>query len=159
MKRIKKYLLGLFPPEFRKNPAHFQGLTLAVSYTIIALTQLFTYEDFAEVTSAFGLPGGEVMAVTLAVVLPLATVASLPFLLSMKIDRRIRQVSRISTIVMPALWMAISLWTNITGHTEVGAGIFGATLYMPNGWWFIGFTAVLLWAAVLMFRAIPERKK
>jgi len=126
----------MFPPEFRKNPVHFQGLGLAFVYVTLAILQLFTFESFVEVTLGFGFPGGRVVAIIIALLLPIAEILALPYLISMKVP----------------------LWTNISGNNGDNLGIFGATLYTANQWWSVGFVALVSWAAWLIYVAQPSRR-
>jgi hypothetical protein len=152
---MRHHARALFPPEFHTNPAHFQALGLAAVYTVLLLSQLFTFEDFRGVTNGFGLPGGGITASVLAFALPVVQAMALPYLLSMKLSRRLHAVSRACTLLAPALWLAIALWTNLSGNNLTSLGIFGATLYTPNEWWSILMLALMSWAAWLMYVATP----
>lgn len=148
---MKVRFAHVLPVELR-NPAHVRGLVLAGLYGFFLLTQLFTFELFADITSGYQMPGGVVTAILLATLIPIAETLALPFLVGMKLPRRLAHVSRVATIVVPSLWLVIALWTSITGNVFGNVGIFGATLPTVNGWWFIVFAALLLWAAILVRR-------
>lgn len=149
---MKRRILSIFPSFFHRDPAHMQGLGLAFVYASMALLQLFTFEDFGEVTGGFGLPGGHISAVVLMFLLPVAQIAALPYLLSMKLPSSLRAGSRVSVLIAAALWVVVALWTNATGNNAGSLGIFGATLYTPNYWWSVLFVALLAWAAWLMYK-------
>ena len=155
---MKSRILHMFPPEFRKNPVHFQGLGLAFVYVTLAILQLFTFESFVEVTLGFGFPGGRVVAIIIALLLPIAEILALPYLISMKVPHRVYQISRVSVLVAAGLWLVIALWTNISGNNGDNLGIFGATLYTANQWWSVGFVALVSWAAWLIYVAQPSRR-
>lgn len=155
---MKRRIMAMFPPEFHTNLIHFHALGLAFVYTCMALLQLFTFEDFASVTTNFGLPGGMITAMIIAVALPTTEIAALPYLLSMKPPRHMYQVSRHFVLIAAGLWVIIALWTNLTGNNAGSLGLFGATLETPNAWWSVIFVGLLAWAAWLMYQAKPIRR-
>lgn len=154
---MKRRFIALFPSEFRHNPAHFQALGLACVYIIMAVLQLFTFERFTDVTAGYGFPGGRAVAIVIALLLPISTIAALPYLLSMKLSKRVCRVSRMSVLVAAGLWVVIGLWTNLSGNTVGSLGVFGATLDTPNEWWSLVFIAFLAWASWLIYAARVSR--
>lgn len=156
MKRVLKWL---FPAEFMRNPAYFRGIVFAGLYVALLLSQLFTYEKFAEVTLGFGLPGGLVMAWALAVLIPVTEAAAVPYLISMRLSKRARAVSKWCVLAVPALWIILLLWMLLSsGSSQLNAGIFGATLSTPVGPWLLVLMGLMLWAAVLVVRELPVRR-
>lgn len=155
---MKQYILDIFPPEFHKNTAYWRGFTLGIAYLVMLVAQLFSYEDFAEVVAGYGLPGGMVTVVFLAALIPLLGFLSLPYLFSMKLHKRWRTIGRVAVIVLPSLWLLITLATNISMSGPISIGLFGASIPTPNGWWMVMFAGLLLWSAVLVVQELPERK-
>lgn len=157
---MKHRLQWLFPREFLQNPAYFRALGLAFLYVGLLLAQLFTFEKFADVTYGFGLPGGMVTAGTLAVFIPLIELMALPFLISMKLDRRLRTLARACVVAVPGIWLILLVWqVAADSASKVNAGLFGATLTTPVGSWLIIFAALMLWAAILVVRELPKRRR
>lgn len=156
---MKRRIMAIFPPEFHKNPAHFQALGLAFVYMTMAILQLFTFEKFVDVTASFRFPGTQVTAVIIAFLLPIAEIATLPYLLSMKLHPVVYKISRMSVLGVAALWLCVALWTNLTGNNTGNLGIFGATLYTVNQWWSVLFVGFLAWAAWLMYIADVKRSR
>ena len=156
---MKQRVMAIFPPEFYTDLIHFHALAFAFVYVTMAILQLFTFEDFSSVTAGFGLPGGVVTAVLIALALPITEIASLPYLLSMRPPRHLYHVSRYFVLAAAALWVVIALWTNLTGNNTTSLGLFGATLYTPNQWWSLVYVVLLAWGAWLMFEAKPIRRK
>ncbi|NCU37692.1 hypothetical protein EOL96_01340 [Candidatus Saccharibacteria bacterium] len=140
------------------SPEYWRGLTFGMTYLLVGVAQLFTFEKFADITAGYGFAGGSLVAAGIAVVLPLLHISSLPFLFSMKLNRHILVASRWATIIVAALWLCIALYTNITGNTFGEAGLFGATIPVINGPWFIAFTAIFFWAAILVVKELPLRR-
>lgn len=147
----------IFPPEFYKNNAYWRGLILGVVYLALLISQLFTYEHFFTITQGYGIVGGDVTAAVLAGLIPLIEAAALPFLFSMKLDWRWRDVSAIAAVLSPLLWLLISMWVVAFLHIPVDSGIFGATIPLLMGWWNVLFAAMLLWATILVLRELPPR--
>lgn len=149
----------MFPIEFRNNPVHFQALGLAFVYVTLAILQLFTFESFVDVTLGFGFPGGRVVAIIIALLLPITEILALPYLISMKMPRSIYRASRVSVLIAAGLWLIVAIWTNVSGNNGDNLGIFGATLYTPNQWWSLGFVGLITWGAWLIYAAQPKRSR
>ncbi|MGB4762074.1 MAG: hypothetical protein WBP12_01800 [Candidatus Saccharimonas sp.] len=156
---MKRVLLWLFPDEFMRNPAYFRGIALAGLYVALLLSQLFTFEKFAEVTLGFGFPGGLATAWIVAVIIPLIELAALPYLISMRLPAWVRNVSYWCVLAVPVLWLVILLWQLLSSSaSQLNAGIFGATLTTALGPWLIVFGVIMFWAAVLVARELPRRR-
>lgn len=157
---MKRALVWLFPSEFLHNPAYFRAISLAGLYVALLLSQLFTFEKFAEVTLGFGFPGGLVSAWVLAVLIPFAELCAIPYLISMRISARLRNISYWSVLAVPMLWLIVLVWQVVSsGASQLNAGLFGATLMTPVGPWLIVFSLIMLWAAVLVVREFPKRRR
>lgn len=151
------YLRAVFPAEFYRNPAHFRGVVLSCVYLLLFILQLFTYEKFYPIVSGFDLPGGAITAIILTGLLPLLELLALPFLLSMRVNKRIWTVARSATIGSPLLWLIIALWLGVEGSGSDKIGIFGATVTTYYGWWVILFFAMILVSAIIVVRELPRR--
>lgn len=73
--RMIRFWLGLFqaifPEHLRRDPAYWRRLALGIVVTFLIITQLFTFEKFADITSGWHVAGGDIMAALLAGLLPL----------------------------------------------------------------------------------------
>lgn len=154
---MNKFMKTLFPKEFWYDRAHFRALVLGVVYAFMLVMQLFTYEDFASVVQTYSLLGGETAVAVFATLIPVLGLASLPYLLSMDIPVRLWKVSRAAALMLPAVWVGIALWTNMR-LLPSEAGIFGATLPTISSWWFVIFTALLMFSAVLVACELKPRQ-
>lgn len=156
MKNMLKYI---FPAEFFTKPAYFRAFVLAFLYLLVIVTQLFTYESFAGVVSGFVLIGGQAMVSTIAFCLPLLEAASLPYLISMKLPERYRNISKWAAIITPIVWFVIAVWQNVSPAVDkTNTGIFGATIPTTVGLWAILFTGLWIWAIYLVKNELPRRK-
>lgn len=150
-------LKNIFPKEFFTRPEYFRALALGALYLGTLLAQLFSYEKFAGVVRGYALPGGEFVTILVAWLLPLLALASLPFMLSMKLGGRLYGVSRTAVVALPLFWLAISIWLVAVRAELANTGLFGATLEAPAGLWFVAFALLWLWASVLVVRELPRR--
>lgn len=150
-----RFWLGLFqaifPEHLRRDPAYWRRLALGIVVTFLIITQLFTFEKFADITSGWHVAGGGVVAALLAGVLPLLELGGLPFLLSMDMSRGSRWVSQACLLVVSAVWFGVALWCFLAVPMSE-SGLFGATLPLLNGWWTVVFTGLLGVAVVLVVR-------
>ena len=105
------------------------GIALAGIFVIMAVSQLFTFEDFPEVIKAMWLPGGEDVASVRAALIVALEVGAVPFLLMMRLSPALRVVSMI------AGWFAASIWQNCSSGVIANSGLLGATVKLPVGWW------------------------
>ena len=153
--RMIRFWLGLFqaifPEHVRRDPAYWRRLALGIVVTFLIITQLFTFEKFADITSGWHMAGGERMAALLAGLLPLLELGSLPFLLSMDISWGSRCISQACLLVASAVWFGVALWCFLAVPMSE-SGLFGATLPLLNGWWTVAFTGLLGVAVVLVVR-------
>ena len=159
--RMIRFWLGLFqaifPEHLRHDPAYWRRLALGIVVTFLIITQLFTFEKFADITSGWHVAGGGVVAALLAGVLPLLELGSLPFLLSMDMSRGSRWVSQVCLLVVSTVWFGMALWCFLAVPMSE-SGLFGATLPLLNGWWTVAFTGLLGVAVVLVVREANSSK-
>ncbi|QQS22150.1 hypothetical protein IPM09_01235 [Candidatus Saccharibacteria bacterium] len=155
---MKQYLKRSVPAVFFTNTAYFRALALGTVYLFLAITQLFTFEKFADVTVGYGMVGGDIVAALVAGLMPLLEVAALPYLLSMRLSSRARQVSKFAVIAAPSVWFAIGFYLTVVGKIGINSGLMGATLYTPVSWWIVIFAALFSWAALLVVRELPKRR-
>ena len=153
--RMIRFWLGLFqaifPEHLRRDPAYWRRLALGIVVTFLIITQLFTFEKFAGITSGWHVAGGGVVAALLAGLLPLLELGSLPFLLSMDMSRGSRRISQACLLAVSAVWFGMALWCFLAVPMSE-SGLFGATLPLLNGWWTVAFTGLLGVAVVLVVR-------
>lgn len=155
---MKQYLKRSVPAVFVTNNAYFRALALGTVYLFLAITQLFTFEKFADVTAGYGIVGGDVVAALVAGLMPLLEVAALPYLLSMRLSSRTYQVSKIAVIAAPSVWFVVGFYLTMVGKIGINSGLMGATLYTPVSWWVVIFATLFLWAALLVVRELPKRR-
>lgn len=128
---------------YRPKSKHVQtaSLMLASVFILMVVAQLFMFEDFPDVIARMGLPGGEGVSGLRAALIVTLEVASVPFLLSMRLSPLARVVS------MVAGWMVVAAWTVasfLTYGAGVNSGLFGATIPLDSTWWTMIFCLVTI---------------
>ncbi len=96
------------------------------------------------------------MAAVVAGLIPLLEAAALPYLFSMDVAARVRQISRVAVVAAPLLWLAIVVWLAISGNSLAEVGLFGSTVVTHYGWWVLLFVAMLVASAVIVVRELPR---
>lgn len=156
---MHKLLKQIFPVEFFVSPVYFRAIVLAVVYLVVLLAELFHFEKFPGIVGGFDLPGGHIVTVATAVLLPLLLAISLPYLIAMRLSKWSYEMSRAATIAAPLVWIILGVYINVKTPLADNAGLFGGTLILPIGWWLVAFALLWLWSAVLVIRELPRRKK
>ncbi len=127
-------------PRPKNKQVHVASLVLAATIITLVVAQLFTFEDFADVIARMGLPYSEFANIRAALIVILE-VASLPFLLAMRLSHLARIVSMIAGWAVVAAWTVATLWTYGTG---VNGGLLGATISLTSNWWTVLFCLALI---------------
>jgi hypothetical protein len=151
------------PSQPRTKNIQAVSLLAAAIIALMAVTQLFTFEDLPAVVSALWIPGGTGGAKTVAALLVVIEVLALPFLLSLRLSSLFRYVSMVLGWCVVTLWSALTLWENLMASTISNSGILGATIPLPVGWWSVLFSAALgvlvAWASWGMWPSPKSKKK
>lgn len=155
---MKQYIKAIFPADFKNNPAFWRAFMLGIVMLVLAVAQLFQFEDFPKVIADMQVPGGAGAAWALAALLPLLEIASLPYLLSMQVSSRMRATAKWAALLTAMLWLALTLWATINMASSVQSGLFGATIVTASGWWSVLFAVLLLWSIWLTTRELPKRR-
>jgi len=126
------------------------AMILAAFLIVMVVGQLFTYEKFAEVINGFDFfPSKETSTIAAALIV-IFEVASLPFLLRMRLSPLARVISVVAGWLVLLFWFGMSIWLNITFSLAPNSGVLGDTVHLPIGEWMISFFGVLilldLWA-------------
>ena len=115
------------------------GLLIMVSL----LCQLFTFEKFSAVITSAGIPLS--LSLSIAIILVVAELMSLPFLIDMNMPKRITLMSRMAGFLSLGIITVISFLAFVNGHTAV---IFGATIKNVNNVAAI-FLVFMMWALLI----------
>ena len=154
---MRSFLRRVFPGEFFENPAYFRAFALALVYLVFLLTQLFTFEAFPGLTQYFPLKFGQAGGVGFAVGVIVLELAALPALLSMRSSKLLWWLSRLAAVLVPLVWLAHGVVLGMLGYSG-SVGLFGATLEVMSGWWFVVFMALTALTAIVITRELPQRR-
>jgi len=143
-------------PEAAAPPKTEASKQIAILYvillTIMAVAQLFTFEDFIEIVPTFGLPlGAGALPYLTAPLLVVAEVFAIPFLLRMNVSRAFRWLSMVLGWVAAGAWFVISLWVVLTHQATTTIGFLGSVGSLMSGWWAVclslGLVVLAAWAS------------
>ena len=123
------------------------GLLIMVSL----LCQLFTFEKFSAVLTSAGI--APYLSLSIAIILVIVELTSLPFLIDMNMTKRITLTSRVTGFLSLGIMTVISFLAFANGHAAV---IFGATIKNVNNVTAI-FLIFVMW--VLLICANLSTKK
>jgi hypothetical protein len=138
---------------------------LAGVLVVMAVAQLFTFEEFLVLVDAFSLPFGAGMTHVFVAVLILAEVLALPFLLRMPLSPLFRWVSVVCGWFVPLAWLFVSVWLVSAPGFVTNVGFLGTAVQMMPGWWAVFMSTALgilvAWASWGMWPggAAPKRVK
>ena len=123
------------------------GLLIMVSL----LCQLFTFEKFSAVLTSAGVPSS--LSLSIAIILVIVELVSLPFLIDMNMPKRITLTSRMAGFLSLGIMTVISFLAFVNGYWAV---IFGATIKNVNNVTAI-FLVFMMW--ILLICANLSTKK
>lgn len=137
-------------PKPKTQNAWLASLLLAGFFVILAVGQLFTFENLPSSLEAMWLPDGQVVSTIVAASIVTLEVLALPFLLGLRLSVAMRVFSMVCGWLVIAAWLAISLGNSIV-DSGVNSAFLGATVVLPAGWWSVLFCVALgvlaTWAA------------
>lgn len=136
------------------------SLAYATVLVIVAVAQLFSFNDFQSLIDSFWLPGGSPTAYFLSGLIVVAEVFALPFLLRMKISPLMRYLSMGLGWFVPVFWLGISLWLVVTTNAINNVGILGTVVKLAPGWWMVFISLALIIAAIwISWGMWPQAKR
>lgn len=134
------------------------GIAVAGWVTIMAVAQLFKYEEFPGVIDGLWEAGGSGAAHVLAAAIVVCEVFALPFLLNMRTTPLVRIVSLVCGWFTAGVWLAIALWQAAASSTVINQGYFGTTVPISNDW-LVLLLALLLACGVAAVNLLAYRSR
>ena len=107
------------------------------------LCQLFTFEKFSAILTSAGILSS--LSLSIAIILVIVELMSLPFLIDMNTPKRITLTSRMAGFLSLGIMTVISFLAFVNGY---GAAIFGATIKNVNNVTAI-FLVCVMWALLI----------
>lgn len=127
----------------KTRQVRYASIALTAIFIVLAVAQLYSYEDFPDVIASMWLPGGRLFASIWAAIIVILEVAALPFLLSFQLSLAMRVVSMVAAWIALAFWLVISIWETTSVNALSNGGILGATVSVAPGWWLVGTIVAL----------------
>ena len=154
---MKQWFKSIFPKEFKDQPSRWRGFALGLVILFMLVGQLFSFEDLPAAFFAMGIPGGRVVEVGLSYLVVLVELMSLPFAFSMKMNSKLYKLSRCSLVLVGAIWLILALLSVLLAQGDGTVAIFGASIPLIGGWWFVLFAGLLFWSALLARHDLKRR--
>ena len=136
----------------RTRRTRMLALILAGFITIMLVTQLFGYEDFASVLGALMPYNDSSLLKLTAAAVVIAELLALPYLLGMYLSQLMRIVSGFFAATVTVFW----LFTSLTSSHASNSGLFSTTLEIPGGIFVTLLSLVVFSCVVLVIRADVE---
>lgn len=145
------FLQSTVAPEPKTRDVKIVSVALAAVFVILAVAQLYSYEDFPDVIASLWLHGGRPFAELCAALLVTGEVVAVPFLLGMRLSPAMRIVSMVAGWVIIAVWLKIAVVINVSDNAITNSGVLGATVPLTPGWWmvcvFVALGVLSAWAS------------
>jgi hypothetical protein len=120
-------------PKPRTKLATKVGLVYAVILIVMAVGQLFGFEDFIPLMADYWLPGGQGTATLLAGLIVMTEVFALPFLLQMRLSPLMRWFSLVCSVLAAVIWLKLALVTTFESTAITNSGMLGVKVAVPAG--------------------------
>lgn len=149
------------PPK--TNDVQRVAILYAVILVVMAVAQLFTFDEFLKLVTSFGLPGGIRSAYFLGSFLVVTEVFAIPFLLRMHLSTAFRWLSMICGWLVPIIWTILTVWIVMHDMGVSNVGFLGTTISLTPGWWAIFISIALgilaAWASWGMWPYVKKVKR
>jgi glucan phosphoethanolaminetransferase (alkaline phosphatase superfamily) len=147
------------PPRINGKYGNAVSLTVAGLFVLMAVSQLYAFEDFVPLITSFGLGGGEARATIIASVLVAAEVLALPYLLRMHLSPLFRIFSMVLGWIVAVLWLFIAVSVYLSVNNVQDAGFLGTAITVPFGWWSVLYALALCILVAWVSRSMCHNSK
>lgn len=135
----------------------------AAILTIMALGQLYTFEDFITLIGTYALPLPSAIAYAVAPLLIVCEVGAIPFLLRMRLSPAFRFLSMILGWTVAGVWFLLTLWVLVSNTPISTIGFLGTVGSLPPGvgavLLSIGLGVLTAWASWGMWPIVSSKKR
>lgn len=136
-----KYIKATNAPTPITRESGIVAYLYGVILIIMALSQLFSFDDFLTHFGNFGFPW---FSQVVPVVIVVLEVFAVPFLLRIQLSPLMRVVSMVSGWLVAIGWLKISLWLVLTNNNVSNIGMLGTKVSLIPGWWAVFVSLALL---------------
>lgn len=126
---------------------------------IMAISQLFAFEDLIPLMATYSLPGGYGSAVLASCMIVLTEIFAVPFLLRMPLSVLMRWVGLVCSVLVPVFWLKLIAWSYINGIEIGNSGFLGTKVVLPVNSIMVCVSVALLAIAIWVAWGLwPARK-
>jgi hypothetical protein len=152
----------LAPSAKNKNVKKIATFYAAI-LVVMAVAQLFSFDQFLKLVASFDFPGGARYAYFITSFLVVAEVFALPFLLRMPLSPAFRWLSMVLGWLAALIWTQLTIWLVVKDSFANNVGFLGTVVNLMPGWWAIFFSiglgALAAWASWGMWPMKVKNKK
>lgn len=131
--RGMRKVVAVHAPKPRSDAIKYFAWAYAAIITVMAVLQLFAFEDFLPLLSAYVLPGGDGMAMVAASLIAIVEVFALPFLLRMTLSPLMRWFSLVCSLAVAGAWLKLSVFAILTNVSLENSGLLGSKIEVATG--------------------------
>lgn len=128
-------------PTVASKPRTPESAKIAILYaailTIMAVAQLFSFEDFLVYMHSLALPLPSELAYLVAPLLIVCEVFALPFLLRMSLSPAFRFLSMVLSWLAAGIWIYLTIWIVASAAPVSTIGFLGTVVDLTPGYWAI----------------------
>lgn len=144
---------------YNEPSVRWARLYLGALFIVMAVSQLFAFEDYPAIVASYGIPVLSNASSLVAIVIVLTEIIAIPVLIGMKISPLVAKISVVAGWFTLIYWLAIGLWQSTTDEFIANAGLFGAKILLPQGWWLVSFMTALIILHGFSALCRPPKKK
>ncbi|HEY8992325.1 MAG TPA: hypothetical protein VIM37_00565 [Candidatus Microsaccharimonas sp.] len=130
-------------PTPKTNDVRRIATFYAIILVIMAVSQLFTFDEFLKLVTSFNFPGGVRYAYFITALLVVSEVFALPFLLRMALSPAFRWLSMVLGWLVALIWAKLTIWLVIQDSVVNNVGFLGTAVNLMPGWWAIFISVAL----------------
>jgi len=119
------------------------ALVYAAILTVMAVAQLYSFDDFLVLAKTFGDISGVGGAYLVAAFLVTSEVLAIPFLLRMSLSPAFRWVSMVLGWIVAATWLKVTIWLALQSAGTGNVGFLGTVVTVTPGWWAVLISVLL----------------
>ncbi|MDB5162743.1 MAG: rane protein of unknown function [Candidatus Saccharibacteria bacterium] len=130
-------------PKPRSKESSNIAIFFAAVLVLMAVAQLFTFEDFLPFIQSLNLPLSDNGVYSVAPILIFAEIFAVPFLLRMRLSPAFRFVSMLLGWLAVGIWLFISVWILVANVDVETIGFLGTVVDLTPGWWAVFISLAL----------------
>jgi len=143
--------IAIIAPAAKTAASRWVALVYAAILTVMAVAQLYSFDDFLVLAKTFGDISGVGGAYFVAAFLVTSEVLAIPFLLRMSLSPAFRWVSMILGWIVAATWLKVTIWLALQGAGTGNVGFLGTVVTVTPSWWAVlmslALVALAAWSA------------